>query len=200
MANTSKIMGLVPANDLGGGFFSTAQEYTVAASNTIVPGDLVRLGSKSDTDGVMEVVAYTTGSANVLGVCVGVQPVSRTGTSGSGSTTVDLNTPGAMVATAGDRILVNTDHHTIYEAEATGALTTAIFGLNAEISAAGYSTTTGRSGMSVDVTTAATTATLPVKILGLVRRPKNEIATAAKVLVQVNTSSLGGGTGTVGVA
>lgn len=199
MANTSKPMGFVPARHIHGGMFAVGNEYTVAASNTIVPGDLVTLSSESDADGVMKVAVATSGSVP-LGVCLGVQPVSRTGLSGSGATTVDLNTPGAMVATAGERVIVCDDPQVIYEAEVTGALTSAMFGLNATISAGTYDTATGRSGHKVAISTTATTATLPVKLLSLARKVNNEIGESAKIYVKLNGAQLGDGTGTAGVA
>jgi hypothetical protein len=54
--------------------------------------------------------------------------------------------------------------------------------------------------MTLDAATVATTATLPLKIVGFSQRVDNEVGNAsAKVLVKLNNHQFNSGTGTAGV-
>jgi hypothetical protein len=55
------------------------------------------------------------------------------------------------------------------------------------------------SGWQLDPSTAATTATLQLKIFGLVRTSDNAFGNYAKVLVKINNHVYGTGTGTAGI-
>jgi hypothetical protein len=55
------------------------------------------------------------------------------------------------------------------------------------------------SGVELDSSTAATTATLQVKIIRLDQRPDNEIGTNADWIVKINNHQHGSHTGTAGV-
>jgi type III secretory pathway lipoprotein EscJ len=97
--------------------------------------------------------------------------------------------------------MVADDPSLIFEAQTIGAvLATADIGLNAEVDVTAGSTTSGASGMSVDLSTKAATATLPLKIVGFPQRPDNNIGDAfTNVYVRINNHQLSAGTGSAGV-
>jgi hypothetical protein len=92
---------------------------------------------------------------------------------------------------------------TIQEADGAGAagtpLVPADVGLNANFRVGTGSTATGLSGVTINNTSEATTATLNLKILGLDPTPENRVGAFANWLVVINNHQLQGGTGTLGV-
>jgi len=74
----------------------------------------------------------------------------------------------------------------IQEDSVGGALAVTDIGLNADFINAAGNAYTKRSGAMLDTSTKATTATLPLKIIGLVPRPNNDIGATAKVIVKIN--------------
>lgn len=208
MANTSKITGFRPANSaIGGAMQGQGHMYAVAASDgtALFVGDPVKLDGSASADGIPTVTKATQGAA-VLGVVVGVIPTKMdpaTGKITAGS--ISLDTPVYRPASTFQYVLVNDDPSQVYEVEAvTGSNSSYSFalanvGLNADLSTVAGSTTTGASAAALDMATAATTATLQFKILGVVQRPDNEpTGNATKVLVKINNATLGGGTGATG--
>ena len=208
MPNTSKITGFRPANSANGGSMQgQGHMYAVSASDgtALFVGDPVKLDGSASADGIATVTKATQGAA-VLGVVVGVIPTKMdpaTGKITSGSITLD--TPVYRPASTFQYVLVNDDPAQIYEVEAaTGSNAAYSFalanvGLNADLTTVAGSTTTGVSAAALDMATAATTATLQWKILGVVQRPDNEpTGNFTKVLVKINNATLGGGTGATG--
>lgn len=199
MANTSRVNGLSVVKNLTGGS-STGQVnlYFLPsgnATNTFV-GDAVKADATGDTvaagglaTGIQSVVQAAAGDA-ILGVIVGfaVNPL-------------NLNTPQYRAASTGRYVLVADDPNQIYEVQTSnGTLSVADVGLNASIAVAAGSTTTGSSGVTLDVATAATTATLALRIVGFSQRVDNDPTSAnAKVLVKINNHQFGASTGTAGV-
>jgi hypothetical protein len=58
---------------------------------------------------------------------------------------------------------------------------------------------TGNSGFAIDMTTKATTATLPLKLVGIKNSPDNSVTdTYVRALVTINNHVFKGGTGTSG--
>jgi hypothetical protein len=91
----------------------------------------------------------------------------------------------ALVADAPDTLFAGPQDGT------GGVVAAASVGLNVEINL-GTAGTTGAyaSGMSVDSSTVATTATLPLQIMGVTAAPDNDVtstARAAELLVRINT-------------
>lgn len=208
MANTSKISGFRPVKSVLGGLDSPSTSlYAVSASDgtALFVGDPVKLDGGADADGVATVTKATQGAA-VLGVVVGIWPDKLNPISGkmtTGSTSLDA--PIYRAASTARYVVVNDDPTQVYEVEAvTGSNSSYSFaaanvGLNADLSTVAGSTTTGLSAAALDMSTAATTATLQFKILGVVQRVDNEpTGNATKVLVKINNATLGGGTGATG--
>ena len=132
--------------------------------------------------GVSRAAASTTG-LNILGVCVGF----------IADQTLPLR---EAVASVGRMILVETSPDVVYEGREDGVTTSLVatqLGLNVAYSTTAGNTTTKRSGMEIiSATTApATTNTLPLRLIGLTKRPGNSFATSplkAQFDVMLNTS------------
>lgn len=199
MANVSRVNGLHPVRYLNGATYNGAVNmYFIPSGNAsnVFVGDAVKADSTGDTSaaggralGIQSVVPAAAGDA-ILGVVQGfiVDPT-------------NLNTPQYRVASTGRYVLVSDDPNVLYEVQTSnGTLGIADVGLNASIAVAAGSTTTGSSGVTLDVATAATTATLALKIMSFTQRVDNEVAAAnAKVVVKINNDQFGSSTGTAGV-
>jgi hypothetical protein len=199
MANVSRVNGLHPVRYLNGAKYTGAMNlYFIPSGNAsnVFVGDPVKADTTGDTaaaggkaTGIQSVVPAAAGDA-ILGVVMGfaVDPT-------------NLNTPQYRAASTGRYVLVSDDPNVLYEVQTSnGTLGVADVGLNANIAVAAGSLTTGSSGVTLDVATAATTATLPLKIMGFTQRVDNDNTSAnAKVVVKINNDQFGAGTGTAGV-
>lgn len=209
MANTSKIRGFIPVKHVNGSPYNgQANIYYVPSSDgtALFVGDPVKLAADANSQGIQQVTKATAGAA-VLGVVVGVintkfDPVAGSMSGGS----VSLDTPVYRPASTGQYVLVCDAPDVVYEVEAvTGSNASYSFavadvGLNADLATVAGSTVTGTSAAALNMATAAATATLQWKILGVVQRPDNEITGAnTKVLVKINNAQLSAGTGTAGL-
>jgi hypothetical protein len=199
MANINKVNGFRPVRYLNGAPWNgQARKYIMPASDgtaTFV-GDLVKLSTAGSDDGYTAVVQATATGA-VIGAVVGfeVDPA-------------DLNTPQYRKASTKRVVYVADDPNLIFEAQEDGdtdPLETADIGLNVDIVVGAGSTVTGASGMQIDSTTHNTTATLPLRLLGLAQRPDNEnvLSTGGQAYtrweVKINNHQLGSSTGVAGV-
>jgi len=209
MANTSKISGFRPVKHITGAPYNgQANLYEVPAGEAVpvFVGDLVKLSDSAATAGVPAVEVVVGASAQItagpiLGAVVGIlnakmDPLDGNMTAGS----ISLDTPQYRPASTKQYILVADAPDLIFEAEADAAVPAASVGLNVGIGASAHTTPllTGASPMYVYSTTApATTSTLPLQIVGVVKRVDNEINSAFnKVHVRINVHAFG----SVGVA
>ena len=195
MANQETAFGLRPVGLVGSGVNSTGvTEYEIASNNTnaIFNGSIVVPTSAGVID---QAGATNGGTTQALGVLVGVQyhdstqkkPVWLNYWPGSGSVSVDTNypvkaliadNPNQLFAVAADATLTN---------RAT-ALAAVFANASLGTSARTGSTDTGKSNSQLGVSTIATTATLPLRIVGLVDDDaNNDYASAgAHLLVRLN--------------
>ena len=108
----------------------------------------------------------------------------------------------AHYATAGQDVLVY-DHpdqlFMIQSDDATEPAAVAAIGLNYNIIVASANTTYKRSGMELDGSTGATTATLPLRLVQLLRRVDNAYGANAICVVRINNRQNGSSTGVAGV-
>lgn len=182
MANYNTPFGLKPLRDAASGSTTGGLEmFHVAAADAapLYVGDCVTKTGTSDAAGVAT-VARSTAAQAITGVVQGFVP----------NGTVDM--AGYRAASTLAYVLVCTDHAQVYEVQEDGVggqLAAADIGLNADIIVAAGSTTTRRSGTMLDTSTKLTTATLPLKIIGLSPRPNNDFGAYAKVLVKINNST-----------
>ena len=195
MANQETAFGLRPVGLAGSGVNSTGvTEYEIASNNTnaiyngaiVVPLAAGVIDQAGDTAG---------GTTQALGVLVGVQyhdstqkkPVWLNYWPGSGSVSVDTNFPvKALVADNPNQLFVVAADATLTN-RAT-ALATVFANASLGTSARSGSTDTGKSSAELSVSSVATTATLPLRIVGLVDDDaNNDYASAgAHLLVRLN--------------
>tara|TARA_R110000782_G_scaffold69769_2_gene140310 strand:- start:1338 stop:1988 length:651 start_codon:yes stop_codon:yes gene_type:complete len=195
MANQSTAYGLRPIGLVGSGANSTGlTTYEIASNNTdaifngsiCVPLAAGVIGQAGATNG---------GTTQALGVLMGVEYVDSVTKKttflnywpGSGSVSVDTNHP--------VKALVADDPNQLFKVASDATLTNratavaAIFA-NASLgtSARTGSTDTGRSNSALGVSTIATTATLPLRIVGILDDAGNEDYTAAGIplIVRLN--------------
>lgn len=204
MANTSRINGFKPVKHLNGSPYNgQANIYEVPAGEAVpvFVGDLVKLSDSAATEGYPAVEAVVGASAQVaavpvVGAVVGIinaklDPVNGKMTGGS----ISLDTPVYRPASTKQFVLVADSPDLIFEAEADASVALADVGLNADVGASAHTLplATGNSPMYVYSTTAPTaSATRPLQILGIVKRPDNETATAYnRVLVKITTHAYG---------
>ncbi len=195
MANQETAFGLRPVGLVGSGVNSTGvTEYEIASNNTnaifngaiVVPLAAGVIDQAGDTAG---------GTTQALGVLVGVQyhdstqkkPVWLNYWPGSGSVSVDTNYPvKALVADNPNQLFAVAADATLTD-RAT-ALATVFANTDLGASARTGSTDTGKSNSQASVANVAGTATLPLRIVGLVDDDaNNDYASAgAHLLVRLN--------------
>jgi len=195
MANQSTAYGLRPIGLVGSGANSTGvTQYEIASNNT---NAIYQYGIVVPTaDGVIDYASATNGgTTQALGVLMGVEyhdsvqkkPVWLNYWPGSGSVSVDTNypvkafvadNPNQLFKVASDASLTN---------RAT-ALATVFANASLGTSARTGSTDTGSSNSALSVSSVATTATLPLRIVGIMDDVANSDYTAAGIplIVRLN--------------
>jgi hypothetical protein len=182
MANANTAFGFKPVRMQGNSPMSGGIEtfYVPSTDATaLFIGDPVIKAGSADANGVATVTRSTAAGA-ISGVVVGFLPDS-TGV-----------VPSSRAASTACYVLCSTDPNMLYECQEDavgGALAAVDVGLNADFIIAAGSTNTHLSGTMLDTSTKATTAGLPLKIMGFVQRPDNVIGANAKVLVKINLNT-----------
>lgn len=195
MANSNAPFGLIPRRLRNGSpWMGPMRTYFVPASDAtaIYVGDPVIIAGDGDTAGVPTVTKATAATGRITGVCVGLRP------GGNGT----LIPPRYRAASVAEYILVADDPNILYEIQEDsvgGALAATNIGQNASFIAGTGSTTTGQSGAMLQSSTAATTNTLQLRIIGLEHRADNVIGNYAKWLVAINLPTETGAAGSTGV-
>lgn len=206
MSSVSKINGFRPVKSLSPWQGQVETVFVPSSDSTVIMvGDAVALlGDARAATGVPTVTRLASATGIPYGIVVGIS------FEGQGDLTNippvnDLNTPVYRRASTDRYLMVCTDPNVIYEVQLAGAgpaaaAATAMVGLNGQFTLTAGSTTTGASGMQLDSAGQATTATLPLKIVGIPNRPDNIPGDAfLSFYVKLNTSQLATGTGTAGV-
>jgi hypothetical protein len=195
----SVLAGFRPVGHLNGSKWNgQVNRYMISASNASATnvGDLVVLSTDAaledeDGMGVYPAVARATSgtAANIVGAIVGFEPDYS-----------NLNTPNYRAASTRRVVLVADAPDTIFAAPQDavgGVVAAASVGLNVAFDL-GTAGTSGAyvSGMKVDSSTVATTATLPLQIVGVVASPDNDVTSTsrpAELKVRINTHQFQGG-------
>jgi len=207
MSSVSRINGFRPVKTITGAPYNgQANVYFVPASDAtvIMVGDAVKLlGDARAATGVPTVTRVSGASDIPVGVVVGIL-FTGVGDTVNTPPVNDLNTPVYRRASTDRYLLVADDPNLVYEvqyitASASAATITANVGSNGSFDVTAGNTATGASGMSL-AATVATTATLPLKIVGFPNRPDNIPGDVAfNYYVKLNTTSFSTGTGAAGV-
>lgn len=182
MANSDVKRGLVPVRFASGQPYNGAcNKYHVAAANaaSLFEGDPVVLTGEADGNGIAGVELAGAATA-IKGVIVGIVPA---------STRDEL---GYLPATTEGYVLVADAVELECEIQANAVVTAAQIGLNAGFALAAGDTFNRVSQVQLDVATAATTATLPLQIIGAPQRIDNmpfDAAGNAKLTVRINSNA-----------
>lgn len=205
MANVSRVNGFRPVMHIDGSPWNgQVTRYFASASDAtaIYQGDLVKLSTASDTQGqtVIPGVPSLGGTPGVAKFVAGTDSAAVGVAVGFTINPLNLNSPQYRPASTAMYVLVADAPDTVFEVQYTGTIAATSFNKNANVTDAGGSAVTGQSGETVDGTTVATTATLPLRIHGAVQKVDNDITAAnPKVLVYINNHQLNAGTGSAGV-
>lgn len=190
MSNVSRPNGLRPVKHINGSAWNGSVEMfsLLTADSTVVGvGDLVIVGGTADANGVMSITRATsdTGTAN-LGVVVGFVPDYS-----------NLYLPSQYrLASTARYAFVCIDPTVIYEVQAGASTAITAIGMNMGLNYTAVNTATGLSAMTALGGAGATTITLPLKVMGTVQRPDQDMTDANnwKLLVLLNASNLAGNT------
>ncbi len=161
----------------------TLYEVDAAHSTALASGDVIRISGTAGTTGVPEADAATA-TQSVTGVMSAPQPTF------AGEALSNT----ALPATTAGSILVNVDPHALYEVDvANGPLLVTEVGLNADLVATAASATGGLtvSNMTINATGAATTQTLPFRIVELKEDSAGVLGNVA--IVRINNSTISDG-------
>ena len=179
MANKDASFGLKPVRMMGGSPYSGGQSrYRIAANygTSIFQGDIV----KQVTGGGVERAAASS-TVPVVGVfngCMYTDPTT--------SEQVFSNFYPASTNAADIIAFVHDDPNTVFEIQADDTFPVAdLFGNFDIVYTNSGSTTTGISGAELDVTTGATTTTLPLKAIDISQDPENSDVGSANTNVLV---------------
>jgi hypothetical protein len=206
MANTNKPFGFSPKKSLTGSWDGIGNVYAIASdgTNTYAIGDVVMSAASATAAGVPFVQKWggvATTSALPLGCIVGfVVPPVTTSLQGT-SLTLEKQYLGLSAGT--QYVLVNDDPLLIFEAQFDStAIAVTDLHKNAAVTVTANQTSLAQSSplSSMVLTSPATTATLPVRIIGLVQEEGNEVGAYCRVLCKWNYHEYGvtaGASGTV---
>ena len=206
MASVSRANGFRPVKSITGAPYNgQANLYFVPSSDStvIMVGDAVKLAGDARAATGAPTVTRAGATDVAVGIVVGIV------FTGVGDVTNvppvnNLNTPVYRAASTDRYLLVCDDPNVVYEVQYAGtsvsaATITANVGLNGQFTTTAGSTTTGASGMQLDSTGLATTATLPLKVVGFPNRPDNIPGdTYFSYYVKLNQVVYGTGTGSTG--
>jgi hypothetical protein len=205
MSSVSRLNGFRPVKTFVGPYTGQANVYFAPASDStvIMVGDAVKLLGDARSPTGAPTVTRVSGATDIpVGVVVGIL-FSGMGDTQNVPPVNDLNTPVYRRASTDRYLLVADDPNIIYEAQfitqsVAAATITANVGLNASFDVTAGSTVTGTSGMSI-AASPATTATLPLAIVGFPYRPDNTPGDQYfSYYVKLNSSRFGS-LGTTGV-
>jgi len=192
MANIDRPSGFRPVGHLSGGSFTGRVRKYYSVNDNLFLGDLVEkeaTGTASGSGGYPGVDRMDSGTADILVGCVvgwEIDPDNLNAMHHASSTSL--------------AVYINDDPMTIYEGQCDGTLAVTDIGLNADVTIGSGSTTTGASNMEIAASGAATTQATPLKIMGLVEREDNDVASAnANWLVMLNLHAYKNEAGTTGI-
>jgi hypothetical protein len=208
MASVSRISGFRPVKHINGSAWNgAANVYYLDAgdSSVVMVGDAVKIAGDARAASGVPTVTRVSGATDIpVGIVVGIL-FSGMGDANNIPPVTDLNTPVYRRASTARYVLVCDDPTVVYETQYAGtsvaaATITANVGQNGQFVVTAGNTTTGASGMQLDSSGLATTATLPLKIVGFPNRPDNIPGDVYfSYYVKLNGGTLSDGTGQAGV-
>ena len=198
MANIIAPRGFIPSRYMSGAAYNgaTSMYYIPTADvNVYSPGDAVKSAAVSDANGTPG-VTKAAGTDTVRGVIVGVLVANPQSPSLSGLT-LDLTTQQVPAAKLKDYyVLVCDEPSMLFEIQDDGlsVLGAAAVNKNASFTVANPTSPQQNSASVLTTSSVAVTASLNLKLFGLVQRVDNAFGINAKWLVRFNQHELQGGT------
>lgn len=176
MANANIARGLVPLREAGSGVHNGGLNmyyHPSSDATALYIGDPVVKNGSADGAGVPGCVRAAA-AGPITGVVAGFVPDGVTDRAGYGA------------ASTAYYVLVDDDPDAIFEIQDNTGIAAADVGLNASMTLAAGNAYSKRSGVTLDAATKATTATLPLKIVGLRPTPGNDFGAYNKLMVKIN--------------
>lgn len=202
MANLVAPRGFVPSRYLDGSCWNgSLNMYYVPAADTnqYNPGDTVKSAAGGDANGIPQVAKITNGTDTARGVVIGILVANPNNPSLVGIN-LDLtvqNTPGSG-KTHDYYLLVCDDPNVLFELQDDGlnAGTTVATACNKNATYTVTNPTSPRQNSATVLNSGsiATTATLSLKLVGLVQKPNNAYGANATWLVKLNQHEFQGNT------
>lgn len=192
MANLNKPTGLTPVSYLNGSDWDgRGNIYSILAADTnaIFVGDpVVPVAAGGDAGGIPAVSIGTPGTGPWLGVVLAIGTIGAQG----GGPYIDPNNLALVNRPTGAQAvnyyaLVADDPHVIYEVQENGNMGVTAIHNNVNLVAAAPATGVKVSAYQISSASAATTNTLDMRVMRLVKRPDNAVGTNAKWHVMFNT-------------
>jgi hypothetical protein len=206
MASVSRINGFKWVKSNSGGFGPVTNIYFADSgdSTVIMKGDAVKIAGDARAASGAQTVTRCGATDVPVGIVVDIL-YTGVGDTANVPPVTSLDTPVYRAASTNRYLVVCDDPSAVYEVQYAGtsvaaATITANVGQNGQFTTTAGNTSTGSSGMQLDSAGLATTATLPLKIVGFPNRPDNIPGdTYFSYYVKLNGATLGDGTGTAGV-
>jgi hypothetical protein len=202
MANANRPAGFIPVQYLNGAPWNgQARLYSIAAAyaTALYIGDPVKSSGTANADGIPGIVLGAA-TGGLRGVIVGLG--TQEGLIANPQNLDITYRPGAETSKDWFAMVVD-DPNVLFEIQEnsnTLQIAATDIGLNTiSLSGTGNGFTSGWQLPSSTDATPAVTATLQLKLMGLVRRQQNAFGAYAKHLVQINVHELAHGTGSLGV-
>jgi hypothetical protein len=176
MANPNTPIGLKAVRDAGSGKDSGGLNlyfHPSTDATALYLGDPVVKNGSADAAGVPGCVRAVA-AGPITGVVEGFVPDGVTDKAGFGA------------ASTAFYALVRDDPSEMFEIQDNTGIAANDIGLNANMTIGSGSSFTRRSGVTLDASTKATTATLALKMIGLSPKPKNDFGAFNKILVKIN--------------
>lgn len=193
MPNANRAAGLAPVQYLNGAPWSgQARVYAIAPAyaTKLAIGDPVISAGSADPRGV-PTIARAADTGAIRGVIVGLGALNQTAMANPQNLDQTFR-PGAAQSGYWYAMVVD-DPNVVFEVQEGGAvLAAADVGLNTNLTITDANNFLSQ--VVLDNADKATTATLQVKLLGLVQRVDNEFGQYAKWLVKINNHELAAGT------
>ena len=201
MANVAGPRGFVPSRYLDGSAWNgQTNMYFIPSTdgNQYNVGDAVKSAANADTNGIPAIAKITNGTDTIRGVIVGVLVANPNSPSFQGIN-LDLtiqNIPATKLKNY--YVLVCDDPNLLYEIQDDGITTANLVAANANKNCS-FTVTNPTSPQQNSATVLlsssfATTAGLPLKLMGLVQKPNNSFGAFATWLVRINQHEFQGNT------
>ena len=159
MSATAAPFGLRPVGNLGGNYNGSFRQYPILSteSTAIVFGDVVKLTDAGTTTTIQKDTGTT--SATPIGIFMGCRYTDLS----TGQT--QFSQGGSGAAHTNGMVYVADDPNILFTIQADGAVNNDDIASNCALVQGSANTTLGISRVSLDISTAATTAALPIRIV-----------------------------------